>query len=502
MPTKKVINMTARSSSSLAFDDYVYLTGESPYIDEKMQASVLRDYALSGIKTSANSGLAQTSSSYAFANPEYELSLDVNNLSVVTPVAGDYISIEDITDNSTKKVLVSAVVGLASGTVTSVTGGTNLTASPTTGATIVNLDATLTGLTSVTSTDFVGALTGNADTATALATARTIGGTSFDGTAAIVPATITVADTTDTTAYVGLWESATGDLEPKTDTGITYNAGTGMLTATGFTGPLTGNADTATALAGTLGVAGGGTGMTSIAKGGVIVSSAADTFSALLGGVGEDGYVLTYNESPDTLTWEPHAGSAGTVSSVASGSGLTGGPITGSGTLSVELTANGGLEPSAAGVAGTLQVAQGISQYDVAQFATGVVDNDFLKIDGTAVEGRSASEVKTDLSLDNVENTALSTWTGSTNVTTLGTIATGTWEGTTVAVDQGGTGQTSYTNGQLLIGNTTGNTLAKATLTAGTNITITEGAGSITIAAAAGGDPAGTAVAMAIALGG
>jgi hypothetical protein len=54
----------------------------------------------------------------------------------------------------------------------------------------------------------------------------------------------------------------------------------------------------------------------------------------------------------------------------------------------------------------------------------------------------------------------------------------------------------------LLIGNTTGNTLAKATLTAGTNITITEGAGSITIAAAAGGDPAGTAVAMAIALGG
>ena len=118
------------------------------------------------------------------------------------------------------------------------------------------------------------------------------------------------------------------------------------------------------------------------------------------------------------------------------------------------------------------------------------------------LEGRTASETKTDLSLDNVENTALSTWTGSTNVTTLGTIATGTWEGTTVAVDQGGTGQTSYTNGQLLIGNTTGNTLTKATLTAGSNITITEGAGSISIAATSGGDPAGTAVAMAIALGG
>jgi hypothetical protein len=49
-------------------------------------------------------------------------------------------------------------------------------------------------------------------------------------------------------------------------------------------------------------------------------------------------------------------------------------------------------------------------------------------------------------------------------------------------VDNGGTGQTSYTNGQLLIGNTTGNTLTKATLTAGTGIAITNGTGSISIA--------------------
>ena len=52
----------------------------------------------------------------------------------------------------------------------------------------------------------------------------------------------------------------------------------------------------------------------------------------------------------------------------------------------------------------------------------------------------------------------------------------------TLAVGHGGTGQTTYTNGQLLIGNTTGNTLDKATLTAGTNITITNGSGAITIA--------------------
>jgi len=80
-----------------------------------------------------------------------------------------------------------------------------------------------------------------AATATALATARTIGGVSFDGTAAIVPGTITVADTTDTTCSVALFESATGDLAPKSDGGLTYNAGTGTLTATAFAGPVTGN---------------------------------------------------------------------------------------------------------------------------------------------------------------------------------------------------------------------------------------------------------------------
>ena len=51
----------------------------------------------------------------------------------------------------------------------------------------------------------------------------------------------------------------------------------------------------------------------------------------------------------------------------------------------------------------------------------------------------------------------------------------------TLPVANGGTGQTSYTDGQLLIGNTTGNTLSKNTLTAGTDIVITNGNGSISI---------------------
>lgn len=73
------------------------------------------------------------------------------------------------------------------------------------------------------------------------------------------------------------------------------------------------------------------------------------------------------------------------------------------------------------------------------------------------------------------------TFTGSP-ITTSGTLTLGG----TLGVGYGGTGQTSYTDGQLLIGNSTGNTLTKATLIAGTNITITNGAGSITITSTAG----------------
>jgi hypothetical protein len=51
-----------------------------------------------------------------------------------------------------------------------------------------------------------------------------------------------------------------------------------------------------------------------------------------------------------------------------------------------------------------------------------------------------------------------------------------------IAVNRGGTGQTSYTDGQLLIGNSVGNTLSKNTLTPGQNIGITNGNGTIAVA--------------------
>lgn len=79
--------------------------------------------------------------------------------------------------------------------------------------------------------------------------------------------------------------------------------------------------------------------------------------------------------------------------------------------------------------------------------------------------------------------TGVSSFSAGTTGLTPSTATTGavTLAGT-LAVANGGTGQTTYTNGQLLIGNTTGNTLTKATLTNSTGISITNGAGSITIA--------------------
>jgi hypothetical protein len=50
---------------------------------------------------------------------------------------------------------------------------------------------------------------------------------------------------------------------------------------------------------------------------------------------------------------------------------------------------------------------------------------------------------KAQVGLTNVENTALSTWTGTSNIATLGSITSGTWNGTTISLARGGTGQTS-----------------------------------------------------------
>ena len=49
--------------------------------------------------------------------------------------------------------------------------------------------------------------------------------------------------------------------------------------------------------------------------------------------------------------------------------------------------------------------------------------------------------------------TIASTYVGQTSITTLGTIATGTWNGTEIGVQHGGTGLTSIAKGSVLVSN-------------------------------------------------
>ena len=56
-------------------------------------------------------------------------------------------------------------------------------------------------------------------------------------------------------------------------------------------------------------------------------------------------------------------------------------------------------------------------------------------------------------------------YVGQSSITTLGTIGTGVWNGTTIAVVNGGTGATAFTNNRLLTGNGTGALVDEANLT-------------------------------------
>lgn len=162
-----------------------------------------------------------------------------------------------VSGSMTANTLVSVVAtGTAPLTVSSTTNVANLNASSLSGATFAAPGAIGSGtpstgaFTTVSATTFTGALTGNASTATALQNARTIGGVSFDGTAAIVPQTIqSVNEASDTTCFP-LFISASGSqsLQPLNNTALTFNASTGALGATSFSGAGTGLTGTAASL--------------------------------------------------------------------------------------------------------------------------------------------------------------------------------------------------------------------------------------------------------------
>jgi hypothetical protein len=171
---------------------------------------------------------------------------------VTGAVTGAASDVTVTANNSTDETVYPVFVDGATGT-QGIESDTGLTYNPNSGVlTATQFTGNVTGNVTGNTSGSAGSATGNAATATALETGRTIGGTSFDGTANIAVALSAVAteatnvtasanNSTDETVYPTFVDGATGTQGVETDTGLTYNPSTGVLTATQFTGNVNGN---------------------------------------------------------------------------------------------------------------------------------------------------------------------------------------------------------------------------------------------------------------------
>ena len=450
MATTKVVDMVGTSSSAIPYDDYFYKT--TPTTDERTQASIVRDYVLSGV--TAGEGLSKSTTPYADANPVATLDFKTSEITAatVTAAAGDLLVIQDVDDsNNTKKVTAQSIADLNS------TPGDVIGPGTSADHAVARFDGTL-GKTIQNSSvliDDSGNITAGTWSANKIAVLK--GGTGADNAndartnlgldigsdvQAWDPELDQIAALTVTTGAIMI-----GDATP--DWGVLAIGGVGdVLRTTDGTNPTWGKVDLTSNIQGDLPVThlngGSGASIGTFFRGDGVWASPAGGGDVTGPTGATDSAVARYDSTSGTLLKD----SSSFIISDA-------GAVT-TGTWTGTAIANA-------------YIGTGI---DAAKLADGSVsDTEFKYINSLTSNAQTQLDGKQD------------------------TI-------TTLAVDKGGTGQTTYTDGQLLIGNSTGNTLTKATLTEGTNITITEGAGTIEIAAAAGGDPAGTAVAMAIALGG
>jgi hypothetical protein len=209
----------------------------------------------------------------------------------------------------------------------------------------------------------------------------------------------------------------------------------------------------------------------------------------------QNGYMTsTYAAKLDGITAGASVSSVG-VSGGSTGMSFTGGPITTSGTVTMAGTlaiANGGTGLTSVGTQYKVLTSTGSAAiWDTVDLNSGTSNVLPISKGGTssitaqsAINALAGSQTNGQYLRGNGTNVVMSAIQGvDLPLISLTSGVTGT-----LAVTNGGTGQTnSFTDGDLLIGNTTGGTLNKAKLTAGSGISITNGSGSITIAATGSG---------------